>query len=365
MSDTRMSDIQVLALWLRLKAAGLVTGEPPVADSTSAPWFVRVMLGVAGWIGAVFLLIFVSLGLKFVVESAAAAFIVGLASCAAAGVLFRAKPDSDFATQFGLAVSLAGQGLVLLALDKGLSNQTSAIALSMGLFQTVLFFAIPNFVHRVWSALAGSFAIVFALTNWHLQAYAPGLLAAACAWVWLNEFQYAKQGEMLRTGGYGLVLALMGATGMVAQTTSWLWHSGINQSPYSEYHPWIGAALGSVALLWAVWHLLVREFVQPASSVGWRIFAIAGILALANFKAPGLAPATLILLLGYSNGNRILSGLGVVALLGYLSFYYYSLEATLLHKSALMAATGCALLAARLILHAWWPVPPQQKDRHA
>ena len=123
--------------------------------------------------------------------------------------------------------------------------------------------------------------------------------------------------------------------------------------------------MGSVALLWTVWHLLLREVVQPASSTGWRILAAAGILALANLKAPGFAPATLILLLGYSNGNRILSGLGVVALLGYLSFYYYSLEATLLHKSALMAATGCALLAARLILHAWWPVPPQQKDRHA
>ena len=360
-----MNDAQRLALWLRLKAAGLVTGEPPPADTASAPWFVRVMLGVAGWIGAAFLLIFVALGLKFVVESAAAAFVVGLASCAAASALFRAKPDSDFATQFGLAISLAGQGLVLLALSKWLNNQTSAIALSMSLFQTVLFFTIPNFVHRIWAALAGSFAIVFELTNWHLQAYAPGLLAAACAWAWLNEFQYAKNGEMLRAGGYGLVLALMGATGMVAQSTSWLWHSGINQSPNNEYHLWIGAALGSVALLWTVWHLLLREVVQPASSTGWRILAAAGILALANLKAPGFAPATLILLLGYSNGNRILFGLSIAALLGYLSFYYYSLEATLLHKSALMAATGCALLAARLILHAWWPVPPQQKDRHA
>jgi hypothetical protein len=353
-------------LWLRLKAAGLVADEPPPPGAAAAPWFVRVMLGVTGWIGAVFLLIFVGVGLKFVVESAAASFVVGLAACAAAGVLFRTKPDSDFTTQFGLAVSLAGQGLVLFALVKELSAQTSAIALSMSLFQAVLFIAVPNFVHRVWAAWTGAHAAVFALADWHLQAYAPGLLSIACAWVWLNEFQYAKHGTMLRTGGYGLVLALMGATGMAAWTTdAWLWHAGSDRPPDSQYHLWIGAGLGGIALLWAVWRLLIREAVEPASRAGGCILAAAGILALATLKAPSLAPATLILLLGYGNGNRVLSGLGVAALLGYLSFYYYSLEATLLHKSALMAATGLALLAARFMLKRWWPEPLQREDRHA
>lgn len=359
-----MSAADTQTLWLRLKAAGLVAGEPPLPDAATAPWFVRVMLGVAGWIGAVFLLIFVSLGLKFVMESSGASFIAGLIACTAAGLLFRARPDSDFATQFGLAVSLAGQGLVLVALTKALHNQTSVVALSMGLFQAMLFFAIPNFMHRVWAAWTGAYAVVFALMDWHLQAYAPGLLSAACAWVWLNEFQYAKHGTMLRSGGYGLVLALMGAVSMAAAASgAWMWQAGIHRPADSEFHWWVGAGLGGIALLWAVHRLLVREAVQPASGAGWRILAATGILAVANLKAPGLAPATLILLLGYGNGNRVLSGLGVAALLGYLSFYYYSLEATLLHKSALMAATGIALLAVRLLLQKSWPLP--QESHHA
>lgn len=361
-----MSAADTQALWLRLKAAGLVAGVQPLAGTTAAPWFVRVMLGVAGWIGAVFLLMFVSLGLKFVMESSGASLLFGLIACAAAGALFRAKPDSDFATQFGMAVSLAGQGLVLLALAKVLPNQTSAIALSMSLFQAVLFFAIPNFVHRVWTAGTGAYAIVFALMDWHLQAYAPGLLSVACAWFWLHEFQYAKHGMMLRAGGYGLVVALMGAVAMAALTSgAWMWRGGIHRPSDSEYHLWIGAGLGGIALLWLVWRLLIREAVEPSSSAGWRILVVAGMLAVATLKAPGLAPATLILLLGYGNGNRVLFGLGVVALLGYLSFYYYSLEETLLQKSALMAATGIALLAARFMLQKWWPAPLQQEDQHA
>ena len=84
------------------------------------------------------------------------------------------------------------------------------------------------------------------------------------------------------------------------------------------------AGLGGIALLWAVWQLLIREAVDPTASAGGCFLAAAGILSLATLKAPGLAPASLILLLGFGNGNRVLSGLGVAALLGYLSFYYYN-----------------------------------------
>lgn len=360
-----MSASDVQTLWLRLKTAGLVADEPPPAGEATAPWFIRVMLGVTGWIGAVFLLIFVGMGLKFIIDSAAASLGVGLAACATAGILFRAKPDSDFITQFGLAVSLAGQGLVLFALTEELRTQTSVIALSMSLFQAILFIAVPNFVHRVWAAWTGASAAAFALSDWHLQAYAPGLLSMVCTWAWLNEFKYAKHGTILRSGGYGLVLALMGAAGMAGTTGDWLWRAGSDRPLNSEYHLWIGAGLGGIALLWAVWRLLIREAVEPASRAGVRTLAAAGILVLATLKAPGLAPATLILLLGYGNGNRVLFGLGVAALLGYLSFYYYSLEATLLHKSALMATTGLALLAARFMLKRWWCTPLEQEDRHA
>lgn len=358
-----MNTADASELWRRLKALDLITGEAPPASAMTAPWFVRVMLGVAGWIGAVFLLLFVGLALSEVIKSSAASFIVGLIACTTAGVLFRAKPDSDFATQFALAVSLSGQALVLFALAQEMKANLGVIALSMSVFQAVLFFTIPNSVHRVWSAWTGGTAVVFALTDWHLHAYAPGLLSVACAWIWLNEFQYAKNGAMLRAGGYGLVLTLMGAAGMAAVTSgAVLWEFGDQRvGADSAYHVWFGAGMSGIVLLWAVHRLLVREAVLPGTGASWRILAAASILAVASLKAPGLAPATLILLLGYANGNRVLVGLGVVALLSYLSFYYYSLEVTLLHKSALMVATGVALLAVRLLLQKWWPPTSPQE----
>ena len=50
------------------------------AGEARAPWYVRVMLGIAGWIGAMFLLGFVGAGFAFVMRSSGAMFVVGAGS---------------------------------------------------------------------------------------------------------------------------------------------------------------------------------------------------------------------------------------------------------------------------------------------
>ena len=60
------------ALWSDLRQAGLVSGGAPPTDEDETPWYVRTMLGVAGWIAALFLLGFVGAGFAFVIKSEAA-----------------------------------------------------------------------------------------------------------------------------------------------------------------------------------------------------------------------------------------------------------------------------------------------------
>jgi hypothetical protein len=358
-----MSDNQAGELWSRLHSAALVNGAMPQADARPAvPWFVRVMQGVAGWIGALFLLLSVGIGLKFLVESAPASFIAGLAACALAGFLLRAKPDSDFATQFALAVSLAGQGLMFVALTDALSGHDRTIALCLGLLLAVLFALMDHPIHRVWCAGAGAYVLVIAMAGSSFMPYAPGLLALGFAWVVLHEFSFPGRSALLRQGGYGLALALMLTASLATVLSdSWLWRigSGVGglERPFHHVHVWLGLALNGAALLWTVSRLLARQGIASASGAGLRALACAGLLALAGLKAPGLVPSLLILLLGFANGNRVLAGLGVLALLSYLSGFYYSLASTLLEKSALLAATGAALLGMRLALRVWWPGP--------
>jgi len=347
------------AIWTRLREAGLTdAGASAPQAEAPAPWFVRVMLGIAGWIGALFLLGFVGVGIAFIARNAPAQFIIGVLGCGAASALFHVRPKGDFTSQFGLAVSLAGQVLIAIALfewvGKGYdSGAQQRMALAFFLEQAVLFALVPNFIHRVWSAFAGACAATLVFKTGTVALLMPAALTAACLAVWLLEFSFPRRGALLRAGGYGLTLAaLQTLISPYLLFAGLFWHHPMGDE---RLVLWAGPAAQALVLAAAAIALLRREGVALDSGRGVGALGGALVLALVTFKAPGLAPAVGILVLGYANGNRLLAGLGVIGLLSYLSYYYYSLQATLLEKSALLAAAGVALLVARFALQRLWP----------
>lgn len=359
-----MSTLTREAIWERLRQGGLVEGELPARGEARSPWFVRVMLGIAGWIGAVFLLGFVGVGLAMVVKSPTASWLVGAGACAAVAMLFRANRDGDFSSQFGLAVSLAGQALMVYGLTEWMGRSFAAVALGVAAQQALLFLLLPNFVHRVWTAWTGAYAMSFALADMGLQAFAPAAVTAGFVLVWLKEFDYPARGELLRAGGYGLALAAVQTAVMHGSLWyGWIAVMGGRTPSGSVALAWAGAIAAGAVLVGAVLLLLRREQLGQDTGPGKVALVAATVLALASLKAPGVGPAVAILTVGYANGNRVLAGLGIATLIGYLSHYYYALHATLLEKSVLMACAGIGLLAARLALHRWWP--EQKEVTHA
>jgi len=251
--------------WERLRSAGLVDGEAPAPEKTDSPWYVRAMLGVAGWIGALFLLGFVGAGLAFVFRDDGAALIAGLLCC-----------------------------------------------------------------------------------------------AAALAVLWLNEFHWAARGSSVRAIAYGLTLGLIQVDGqLLFGASSGLWHG----RPHGlEMGHWIGPMLADAALVWTVLCLLRRYAISPRSRIGLASIIATTIIATASIQAPGVNAALLVIILGFANANRPLFGLGVIALLVYLSHFYYLLDITLLMKSGVLAGTGCALLAARYAMSVLFPRVRKEQD---
>ncbi len=175
-----MSPSSVPDLWSKLASAGLTVGDMPEAEEAHTPWYVRVMLGIAGWIAAVFLLLFVGVAFDFVIKSKAASFAVGLMVIAAAYAVFRAAPRGDFTSMFALAVSFAGQVLVTIGVFGFFEgNVTSALPwVAVAAIETVLAVVMPNFVHRAASAYAAGFAFTYACEDSGAHAIAGGVLAA-------------------------------------------------------------------------------------------------------------------------------------------------------------------------------------------
>lgn len=346
------------ALWERLRADGLVEGDDPPPHRDVSPWFVRVMLGIAGWIGAAFLLAFVFAAFAFVMEGAAPAFLLGAACCGGAFAMFRVFEGNDFAEQFGLAVSLAGQVLMGIGLGQALEGNATAFYLAVAAVEALLALAVPNFLHRVLATGAAAAALALAVNELALQGLTAPLLCLGLALVWLEPRLWAAGGRLWRPVGYGLALALLLVeTFRLFDAQSWFGTTAGAPGWMQLHGPLIGRAATAAILCWAAVVLARRLHPPPAGRIVLAAGAAAALFGLLALPAPGLASAVLILPLGFAAGNRLLLALGILSLLGFVSHFYYSLHATLLAKSGLLALTGLVLLAAYGALRHFAPAP--------
>ena len=189
------------------------------------------------------------------------------------------------------------------------------------------------------------------------------ILCAGLALVWLEPRLWAGGGRLWRPVGYGLVLALLlvetfrllGAGSLFGLARGTL---GLDRGPRPADRA--GADSGGPAL--------GRRRPDPARGrrAGEpdrpdRRAPPPRSSALVSLTAPGLASALLILLLGFAAGNRLLAALGILSLLGFVTHFYYSLHATLLEKSGILAVTGLALLAAWFVLRRIAPPPARRR----
>jgi len=349
---TRLSPEQV---WQELAHAGLVAGEAPEPSRSATPWVVRLMLGVAGWFGALFVLVFLFLFFKHLWSSAQLLMAFGLALCSIAAVCYRSRHRNDFIEQLGLALSLAGQYLVISGLLNWLGSRSNLSFVVVALFEAALVAVMADALHRTLSAFAAAIALSYALFLQGAMNLPATALAAGLVLVWTQEFAWSQRGALLRPVGYGLALAAVYIDHALLRGEFWFLSRPIRHGQaFNVAEATTATLLLCVISLVAALRILQREGIPPGST--WSRVALFASLAVSatSYRAPGLAVGLLILLLGFANGNRLLAGLGVLALAAYLSHYYYQLQWTLLDKSLVLFATGALLLALRYGLSKFW-----------
>ena len=321
------SPVDLLA---ELRARGLApdaTADAPMPAAThDRPWYIGLLLGVAGWFAGIFLLIFVFM--LFQPSKGANALFVGCVLLAAAWGLFKIDRDGAFVSQLALALSVAGQFAVVFGLGDSFfkaKGEFARIALTAFVLQVALVFAMPNRLHRTLSTLfacvAWALFVRYGLwdqPSWSLfgseaAAPRPTLARALVGWVvvWLPAgallyaairrepaWMAADRQELVRPVTVGLIVGLAVATLLSHPFESFSWHASHDAVP-----GWL-----------AIWPLL-----SAAASVA----ALAAAFAL---------------------GSRGLAAVCIVAALAHLSHFYYAMGTTLLVKSATMLALGALLL---------------------
>lgn len=292
------------------------------------PLAISLLLGVSGWVAGGFTLMLVELMFRPATTGHEAFY--GLLLLGMAWGLFKTDCDGErvFVAQLALALSIAGQCLVLFAMTKN-AHGIGPIASAALLLQVALALVMPNRLHRTLStffalvawALTVRFVLFGEPEDWYRSGppYSASLPAALAGWMlawgpvatilWLvirREAMWAG-----RSWAPALSSIVTGLIGGLAFAT-------LASHPFESFR-WFGGGGANIGYL-ALWPLLS---------------------ALASLGALAVA---------FELRRRGLMALCAVAALLHVGHFYYALGTSLLVKSLLMLMMGAAFLVGAHVL---------------
>lgn len=328
-----------------------------------SPWFISLFFGMSGILASLFFIGFLTLLLDNtgLLDSTLAVFIIGGILSVIGGFLFynaRIR-HSPFWNSLAFAITLAGQGYIAYALLASEIAEPLNIMLLL-LVQLLMTVAIPNFIYRLLSATLALSCLFYLLNYYHLSEVSLGLLALITSVTHLQRYRLAafiptkwRMNALEITNAIGYASAYVLLSVSVYFIAAEYGNSFDSLDSYGEafsYNYYLAQGLLTLASLYAAYLILKRYHIKLLSAAGLLISAAIVLLGIMSIYVSGLLATSLIIIIATANSQRVLLGLGIIALVGYIFWYYYQLDTSLLVKSASMLVIGIALLLLRWVL---------------
>ena len=330
------------------------------AAAAPSPWFISLLFGFSGVFASLFFIGFLTLILDNtgLLDSTLAVFIIGGILSGIGGFLFYSARlrHSSFWNSLAFAVTLAGQGYIAYALLASEITEPLNIMLLL-LVQLLMTVVIPNFIYRLLSATLALSCLFYLLNYYHLSEISLGLLALITSVTHLQRYRLAAFiPTKWRASFFDISNAIGYASAYVLLSISVYFIAaeyGNSLNNYGEsfsHNYYLSQGLLTLASLYAAYLILKRYQVKLRSTAGLLISAAIVLLGIMSIYVSGLLATSLIIIIATANSQRVLLGLGVIASVGYIFWYYYQLDTSLLVKSASMLVIGIALLLLRWLL---------------
>lgn len=343
------------ALIARLVDEGLATADTPgrarVALTAEVeghlPWYMSLAVAIGAWLATIFLLfaIFAISGLR----SETAQIVVGM--MLAAGAIFaRREADSEFLRWAAVAVALAGLGLITAGVGGALDSPVWAAAACLVVSIAFVWLA-PDYTLRFLATLSAGGAIFVLLVGNKLPlGFDTGIVVVIAAIVFVWRYKVADRAdslaEMLEPVGYALLIVLFGALlARTVATTHSHWSLDLSRD-VGSFGP-LATIACAAALLALAWRVLDEHGSSLSSPTSFSVLAGVVLLGAGTMEAPGIVAGIAALMLAFDRRNTVLLGMAAIFLIVFGSFFYYSLEITLLQKSGVLVGSGLLLLGIR------------------
>jgi len=314
------------------------------------PLIARVVIVLGAWFGAgllsSFLILFLLKGEEPTMLAAGVIFII----CSL--LLPRAKVMPVALEPFALALSVIGIGLTMTGLDYDLEGSEAPHNLIVAFIELIIVLFTVSRVQRAVGVFGFfSFLALYFYANLESPALVMALIlvcALLIAWLHLKEAHILSRDKGLIRFYQPVLSGLCFALPML------LLYTAFRKSLFHHDEDFIGWWPIGVVLALLLLRMLYNVFRETCGFSGAKLISLLLLAALAlapMVKAPGILGGLLLIVCGFSSGNRAASGLGLLSLIVYSVIFYYTMETTLLVKSILMLVSGALLLIAALVFN--------------
>jgi hypothetical protein len=346
--------------------------EQPPFDEKETPIYMKALLGFGGWIAALFFFSFVgwcmiATILQGIQSEGIAGLVLGIVGLGLmiGTTIAQKQYKGAFASQLALAYHLAGQALFVvganMAMYESVSSFSAQVIVSALLIIVMEIIMIPLYEDGIFrflatiAAVSAANALVFQLNIPGSLSVLIGLLAFAVVVIWsdmLPATTQIKHRPMLQAVGYGLVFGLFGTIAHeLAQNPEYM------DSAHLELHkPLITALMLLAITIWYEIRLLADYQIPLSHRAAVVVLALTGIITLPTLTTPGILASLLLILLGYRRRHHVLLVFAYLFMAGFISYFYYSLQTTLLVKSFILMATGLLFLLGGYVFRRILPV---------
>lgn len=353
----------------QLQSLGLINKN--MTDRTIAteadddtPWFLQLFFGFSGFIASLFFIGFLSLMFEWlgILDSFIATFLIGLILSGIGFILFRHKhtQHSTFLTSLTFAISVAGQLYMTFALFDNAIDNPLDVWLFL-LIQIVLTVIMPNFIYRLLSTGVVLGCLIYLLNYYHMSEASLGIVALITAVSALQRYELLRYlpvakrndaAEVISTVAYASALMLLAVSVYFIAAE---YGNGFGYYEGAYYNYTLSQTLLILASLYAAYLILHRYQSKLLSTLGIISVVTILILGALSVYVSGLLATSLVIVIAMANSQRVMLALGIAALVGYIFWYYYQLDTSLLIKSISMFVIGVAILLMRWLLIRFYP----------
>lgn len=333
-----------------------------------SPWFMKGLMGIGGWIAAIFLLGSIGLCVSTLFlgfDDTQFGLFIAIIGSILLGVTTYLKSNSNFGvfrSQLSLSVHVAGHLLLAIgfALTFEVWNTDTDLVVTLLFIAIVQIIFIKLYKDSIYRFLA-TLAIISCLSSIAyiyeasilISLLVGGLMILAIS-LWTDKLPTKWQIQhvtLLEPIRYGVII---GAFGIL--------FNEITIDSYGFVPPntdKITTAILFFCLIWLETQLLDEYEVRLTSPFALTIFGISLAIALPIWTTPAILAGIIGILLGFRRRNRILLGISYLYLAGFISYYYYWLDVTLLTKSIILVITGVLFISTRFVLRRIVTIPDE------